>query len=138
MILTKIIDIENYCFSSEDKLFFDANVWIHIFYTGNNPNDRRVRIYSEAFKKALTKGSMIFRDYLVLSEFVNILSRIEYNRRSLETTFKNFRNTSGFPPIASEISGYCKEIIKVTQNNDFSSISQKLDLNKILICFLKQ
>lgn len=84
--------------SLENKsMLFDTNVMIYIFWpVGNNSytND-----YSSIFSSILKNKNPLFVDFLVLSEFINLTLRIEYDNylsiKGIDKSkfnFKNFRN----------------------------------------------
>jgi len=91
--------IDRHQFRSDDKLLFDTNVWVFIYGSQFRHPDRRDRLYSDAYKRILTTGCRIFIDTLILSEFVNVLSRLTYNslppdKKSQD--FKKFRHSASF------------------------------------------
>lgn len=108
--------IERHTFNPSDKLLLDANIWLYIYSPQYRPTDRQAKIYSTALKRMLDVGCTIFLDALVLSEFVNVLGRLAYNRlpatqRPLD--FKAFRNSSAFKATAKSIADSCKRILQV-------------------------
>jgi predicted nucleic acid-binding protein len=94
-----------YTFSADDRLLLDTNVWLSIY--GPDPTRRRSSaIYQNAFRKMKEAKSQLHLDVLVLSEFVNACARLEYDQRrlsGLSCSFKEFRDSQDFGPIAQEI-----------------------------------
>lgn len=109
-------DIRTYTFASTDGLLLDANLWM-LLYGPNPPGDRRVRTYSEAFRRILIAKSQIHLDVLVLSEFVNRFARLEHGfmcdqNLALPRDFKKFRGTPHFVAIAERIRDAAKQLAK--------------------------
>lgn len=109
--------INQYSFSATDKLLLDANVWLFIYVPQYRPPDQRAKTYSAAFKQILRAHCQVFIDPLILSEFVNVLARLAFNRlptRSRPSDFKEFRKSSSFRRIARDIADSCQRILKVS------------------------
>jgi predicted nucleic acid-binding protein len=108
--------IERHTFNPFDKLLLDANIWLFIYSPQYRPTDRQTKIYSTALKRMLDAGCTIFLDALVLSEFVNVLGKLAYNRLPVSqrpSDFKAFRNSSTFKATAKSIADSCKRILQV-------------------------
>ncbi|MEI8174248.1 MAG: PIN domain-containing protein [Deltaproteobacteria bacterium] len=108
----KTEEITRYDFKSSDELLLDANIWL-LVYGPQDPNDPRVGIYSKALKKILAAKSCIYIDVLIVSEFINAYARIK--KRVLSppsTTFKQFRKSSDFEPVAQDIAADVKCVLK--------------------------
>ena len=97
----KAVYVTKYRFQPEDKLFFDANIWLFI-YGPQEQKNTKVDIYSSAFHRILKAKSRIYIDILIVSEFINTYSRLKWNilkrlgdisETSMEK-FKNFRKQS--------------------------------------------
>ncbi len=109
--------IRDYYFSRSDALLVDANVWLYL-YGPQEPKDWRTKVYSRALKWILKARSTRFVDVLVLSEFVNRYSRLEFGlwtRSSGITEFKAFRKHSDFRPVAAAIAASLRNIMKQTR-----------------------
>ncbi len=109
---TNASDISSYTFSNDDRLFLDANIWLTVY--GPSPKtDRKQRIYSGALKDIRNVGASIFIDPLILSEFINVYARYEYNIFSVnpKPSYKNFRNSTDFIPIAQDIGRQVRYIL---------------------------
>jgi predicted nucleic acid-binding protein len=105
--MSKTEDISRHRFSSADRIFLDANIWLYVYGPQGSPTDSKTRIYSSALSNALLAKSQILVDVLVVSEFVNRFSRIEYDvqypNKANRPNFKQFRNSPGFKPLAQVI-----------------------------------
>jgi|SRR5579884_113571 len=125
---SKVLNISSYTFSKNDAFLLDTNIWLFIYgrqVPGNK--DWRIPLYSKALANILASKSRIFIDVLVLSEFVNRYSRIEYNiiKDSAEKgEFKSFRQSSKFKSIAEDIARASRRILGHCERteNGFESI----------------
>lgn len=100
-------NIQQYSFSERDLLFFDTNIWFFIYGPQTSSDEKRQRIYSNAFRNIISHGSKIYIDVLVLAEFINRMSRFHYDlwceENQLTPSYKEFRSMNCFKPIVSEI-----------------------------------
>ena len=115
----RVEDVRHYKFQRDENLFFDANVWLHIY--GPNPpsSGGPSRVYSSALRDMRMAGCRIFIDVLVMSEFVNSYARREYAQSGSGTEgFKAFRRSESFKPIALDISVNAKRIFTMCQAID--------------------
>ncbi len=58
-------NISNYAFSNDDRLFFDANIWMYIYGPFVNQDDRRSVTYATALQQIRNQKSSLFIDALV-------------------------------------------------------------------------
>ena len=129
----KAIPVKQHNFTSKDKLFLDANIWLYL-YCPQGSRRFRVNTYSDVFDRILDASSRIYIDVLVLSEFINTFARQEYalakdglelakQERELTeqeyelvkshlSSFKNFRSSPDFELIAQGIAAAVKQIMK--------------------------
>ena len=70
-------EVRNYNFTSQDRLFLDANIWLYL-YAQLKPQAHWVKIYSEVFDRILKAESEIYIDVLIVSEVVNRYTRIKH------------------------------------------------------------
>lgn len=106
--MSRIESVAGYRFQAEDKLFFDANIWIYL-YAPANPSPKAVDVYSTMFKRILNAQCTLFIDVLIVSEVVNRLARVKWNRRLY--TFKDYRNSDAFKKEAVRIAVNVKEMV---------------------------
>ena len=112
---SKPVSVEKHAFSGNDKILVDANIWLYGYGPQADPKDRKTRQYSAAFKKILAAKSSIFVDVLIVSEFVNRYSRMEFqikNPNAKGEGFKSFRKSAAFGPIAKAIVADLNRIFK--------------------------
>lgn len=124
--------IRDYHFSSSDALLVDANVWLYL-YGPQEPEDWRAKVYSQALKWILKARSRMFVDVLVLSEFVNRYSRLEFGiwtRSSGIYEFKQYRKHPDFGPVAAAIAAALRSIIK--QARPIDTGIESMDMNSFL------
>lgn len=129
----KAIPVKQHNFTSKDKLFLDANIWLYL-YCPQGSRDYWVKTYSNVFDRILDAESLIYIDVLVLSEFINTFARQEYElaKEGLElakqecelteheyelaeshlSSFKRFRNSPDFELIAQGIAAAVKHIMQ--------------------------
>lgn len=73
------------------NIFFDANILIYLFWpTGQIPFEQN---YARVFSHLLRQGNGLFVDFLVISEVINRIVRIEHQKINPSQNFKNFRNS---------------------------------------------
>lgn len=121
-----IIDASSYIPQESDKLFFDCNALMYIFYTFGNYREDIVKVYSGVFTSAIKNKSTILVPSIFLSEFANTYIRNEYKRylhsnnlNSESLKFKEYKKTSDYVSTVQDI----KNIIL----NQILSVCQKID-----------
>ena len=104
----KAVEVRHYNFTSQDKLFLDANIWFYL-YGPQKPGNRWARIYSTTFNRILNAKSRIYIDVLVVSEFINSYARLKWKLvASHYGNFKNFRSSPHFKSVAQDIAADAK------------------------------
>ncbi|MCM3164546.1 type II toxin-antitoxin system VapC family toxin [Metabacillus litoralis] len=130
--MSKIIKISEYNPKREDRFFFDANIWMHLFCSVGNYFQRDINSYNSFFQRVLEAGSNIYVTSMVISEFFNAYCRVEYeitrgNRSFHEFQYKrDFRKSEEFEELIGLIHSILKrKILKNTNrlNDDFESIN---------------
>jgi len=120
----KAISVENYHFTPEDELLLDANIWL--FVSGpQKPGSKKVRTYSQAFKRILKAHSRIYIDVLIVSEFINAYARLKWNFMGKpHGNFKQFRRSRDFNPIAQNIAADIRCVLHHCSRveNDFKTL----------------
>ncbi|KTD49846.1 MULTISPECIES: PIN domain-containing protein [Legionella] len=134
--MKNVQNIDNYNFKPSDNVILDTNIWLY-----NNgpqpPNEPYVGIYSRALFKILNAKCQIFIDALILSEFINRYSRIKYRLhldahqlKEKDLSFKDFRKTSDFTTIASDIGSDVRKILRFCKC--IESGFELLDINQVM------
>ncbi len=98
------IKTDNLAVVKNEKVFFDANIWMYIFCEIGDYNSHLIRRYSSSFRYFLKNQTSIFIDLAVISEFVNRYLRIAYSnyirKNNLKITDfdykKDYRKTDDF------------------------------------------
>jgi len=119
-------DIRTYTFSDDDRLFFDANIWLYIYGPLLSQQDVKFSsTYARALQKIRNAQSHLFIDALVLSEFINTYARLEYRQRFANTypTFKRFRKSPDFKSVAQDIANNAKRIVRLCKRCDLPLLS---------------
>lgn len=121
----KAYDLNQWTFGENDRILPDTNFWLNNLSASSIGLQRRqpwVAAYSGALASMIQAGTALYFDVLVLSEFVNVLARNEFNTRFTQTYggrgFKRFRNSPDFPPVARRIAGECRKILRLSRRLD--------------------
>ena len=105
----------SYSFKRGEQILFDANIWLSLFPAPQNPtNSYGARNYYNAFSNLLKAKAQPVLDPLVLSEYLNVYFRIEWNARfkSQYPIYKSFRNSSDFLQIAQRAKTNAQNILQ--------------------------
>ncbi len=108
----KAYDLSSYPFSSDDQVLVDTNVWLYLFPAPGNPPYNFAQQYSTAFANLVSAKAQPVLDPMVLSEYLNSYTRIEWrgNNKSQYPKYKDFRNSSDFSAVASAAETSAKRI----------------------------
>ena len=109
----KIHSVEDYEFPEDKGYFFDTNIWLYIYGPLGWP-DEKSDLYSSALKKIRNSNGTIYINCMIISEFINAFSRIEFKQQTEFTRYKEFRNSLAFRAIAQDIARNVKKILKST------------------------
>lgn len=127
MTANKVTSVKNYEFTSKDRLFLDANIWLYI-YGPQKPDDRQVAIYSRALRRILDAQSRIYIDVLVVSEFINTYARLKWKLVKPEIEqFKDFRNGLHFKPVAGDIADDVRRVMNHCSRIEDNFMTLQLD-----------
>lgn len=74
-----VLNVSTYEPLPDDNFFFDTNVWIAVFEPTGNTRQHAQSAYSSFFDKILNSGSEIHISSMVVSEFINVVLRIDFN-----------------------------------------------------------
>jgi len=106
--------IADWSFSSNDRLFFDTNIWLMLFEIQGNPSDSNISAYSLAYKRILREKSVILTDSLVLAEFANAAFRIRQDLAirfsGAPEEFKEYRESEHYEYDAWSVCEFLGEI----------------------------
>ncbi len=82
-------------------VFVDANVLIYLFWpTGQVSFEKN---YARVFNNLLRQGNKLFIDFLILSEVINRVVRIEHQKINPALKFKDFRNSQDGKDVLEDI-----------------------------------
>ena len=105
--MVKIHDVNTYAINKDDKFFFDTNIWMYMHCSIGSYNARLVQDYSDFYQRVKDAGATILTNTLLISEFVNTYSRLEFNliRKSdgLSDYKKDFRSNPAYKPLLDNI-----------------------------------
>ena len=123
----KTVEVRHHNFTSKNKLFLDANIWLYLF-SPREPGDRWGQIYSEVFERILNANSRIYVDVLVVSEFINAYARTKWRAVAPHIrSFKDFRGSTGFKPVAEDITAGVKQIISHCSRIESGFVTLQMD-----------
>ncbi|HIH75261.1 MAG TPA: PIN domain-containing protein [Methanosarcina sp.] len=108
-----IHSIETYDFPAEKSYFFDTNIWLYIYGPIGWP-DQKSGIYSRVLREIRNSNGTIYINCMIISEFINAFSRIEFKQQTTHQHFKEFRNSLSFRPVAEDITSNVKKILRNT------------------------
>jgi predicted nucleic acid-binding protein len=128
----KVHSIESYDFPEDKSYFFDTNIWLYIYGPIGWP-DERSDVYSRALKGIKNSNGTIYINCLIISEFINAFSRIEFKQQSDFTRYKEFRNSLAYRAIAQDIAYNVRKILKNTLTCDPEL--QAIDLPAVMDLF---
>lgn len=122
--------LQDYAHLSGKDIFVDANVLIYLFWaTGQHSFESN---YARVFRNLLRQGNKLYVDFLVISEVVNRVLRIEHQKLNSNQKFKEFRNSQDGKDVISDI-------YLIVQNDILSSFKiigksfNKIDIEGFLI-----
>ena len=73
------------------NVFVDANILIYLFWpTGSHRFEQN---YARVFRTLLRQGNDLYIDFLVISEVINRVLRIEHSKLNSNINFKTFRDS---------------------------------------------
>ena len=133
------INIENYKIGYTDQLFFDTNVWLLLYGNLANYKPKDQKEYSKLFKESLQSEIPIYISSMILSEFANVLLRIDFKQwisKNKFTESKNFKKDFGVTPeyknSVQNIKGLLKSILELPNIHLISDFFNGIDKEKIL------
>jgi predicted nucleic acid-binding protein len=110
---SNVHSIESYNFPAGKGYFFDTNIWLYIYGPLSWP-DQRSDVYSRALKRIRDSKGTIYINCMIISEFINTFSRIEFKQQLEFSRYKEFRNSLKYRAIAQDIAYNVKKIFKNT------------------------
>lgn len=122
-----IVSASKMTFNSKDKILFDCNVLMYLFYTYGGYPSKLINDYKSILKKAIRNKCKIYIPSIEISELINTYIRAEYRRylrsnQLNQSTFDfkhNYRKTTDYKNTINEI----RSII----NKQILSVFSKLD-----------
>lgn len=108
------------------SIFFDANILIYLFWpTGSVYYEEN---YASTFRTLLRQGNQLVVDFLVISEVINRVLRIEYQKQNSSLKFKDFRDSLNGQEALNDI----HLILKNDVLSRFDVIEKSFSKNEIL------
>jgi len=102
-----------------DQFFFDTNIWLLLFGTVANFQNKDQKIYSKLLEDLITRDSPIFIASIVISEFANVLLRRDFDQwvsieKPINVKFKkDFVGTKIYEDSVNTIAKSINKILKL-------------------------
>ncbi|WP_281310665.1 type II toxin-antitoxin system VapC family toxin [Flavobacterium flavigenum] len=109
------INIETYKIGYTDQFFFDTNVWLLLFGNLANYQKKDQKEYSKFFKESLQREIPIYISSMILSEFANVLLRVDFKQWKTKNKFtesKDFKKDFGITPDYKKSVKNAKELLQ--------------------------
>lgn len=111
-------------------IFVDANVLIYLFWpTGSVYWEQH---YAKAFRSLLRQGNSLYVDFLVISEVINRILRIEHQKIKPNQKFKDFRNSRDGKDTLTDIHTIVKNDI-LNRFNVIGKMFSKQEVENLLV-----
>lgn len=115
----KAHNVAAYAFKKEEPLLLDTNVWLYLYPPPSGRPSAQAKAYSAAFKNMLGAGARLVMDAMVLSEYLNVYCRIEWNALgAAKPDFKAFRKSAAFLPVGKGAATYAHAMLKICSRHD--------------------
>ncbi|MDP4226890.1 MAG: PIN domain-containing protein [Bacteroidota bacterium] len=122
--------LQNVTRLKNQSVFVDANVLIYLFWpTGSYWQEQN---YATVFRNLLKQGNNLFVDFLIISEVVNRILRIEHQKLNPTQKFKEFRNSQDGKDALADI----YTIIKNDILNRFSVVGKAFNKQETENCLV--
>ncbi len=108
--MSSVHDISLYSFSERNHLFIDTSVWLLIVGPTTSYTKRK-DVYTQGLSRARRANSVLYTNFIVISEFINRFARIEMSNAMIND-FKSFRRSELWSKTADEISRSVRLILK--------------------------
>jgi len=145
----------NYTFTENDKIFIDTNIWVFLFSPSFiDSAEWQIEKYSTIFSNLIESNAKIFISGTVISEFINLCLKTDFNKSFNRDGTKNYkrdyRGSSNYNETYSIIINEVKRIFAIPNitlvNDEFSSmyveelLSQyrQSDFNDLIIYHISQ
>jgi predicted nucleic acid-binding protein len=99
--MEKTFKLQDYNLLSNRNIFFDANILIYLFWpTGEHYYEQN---YARVFKNLLKQKNELYVDFLIISEVINRVLRIEHKKYNSTQNFKEFKNSEEGNEVQNDI-----------------------------------
>lgn len=141
-LFMEMIKPNEFKFTFSSEFFFDTNIWLLLYGNVANYQKNDQKEYSVFFEEILTRKSAIYISSMILSEFANVLLRLQFKIWKGKCGIinpdykKNFVGTEEYQKTVLQISSTINKIIKLPNvvriPDDFNSSN----LDEILTNFI--
>ncbi|WP_111708946.1 PIN domain-containing protein [Lutibacter citreus] len=136
-----VIDVDGFPIKFRDEFFFDTNIWLLIFGTVAGYQKKDQRLYSNLLADIISRDNAIYITSMVISEFANVLLRIDFNQWIDATgnygkDFKrDYVGSESYISMVTSIKDSINKILSLSvlirKPDDFNSI----DINNVFVYF---
>lgn len=113
---SRVFDAHEYQFQPNEAVFLDTNIWLYLKPPTAQPAASWNSQYSMVFARLLKVGAKPIVDTLVLSEYLNTYTRIEYRgsgAASRHLSYKAFRCSSEGKNVLCNAGSEARQILKL-------------------------
>lgn len=134
----EVYKIRDYEVSPMDSLYFDTNVWLHIYGPIASARKEKQRAYSCLLEQAISRDATIWITSMVLSEYINRVLRIGFKqwmeKEHLEQAdFKHdYRLTEDYKETLEDVKQQVRDILCIKQVSKRSDDFNSLNINTII------
>jgi Predicted nucleic acid-binding protein, contains PIN domain len=151
--MARIHNLNTYSVDSEDRFFFDTNIWMYMHCSIGKYNSQLVQDYSDFYQKIKVAGATIVTSALLISEFINTYSRLEFNIKKISDGLsdykRDFRANAHYKPLLDNIillteRKILKDSIKVKddfhdfEESKFFDNPNTFDFNDEYFCYIAE
>ncbi|MEZ0128327.1 type II toxin-antitoxin system VapC family toxin [Flavobacterium sp. LBUM151] len=135
------IKVEDLKIGFTDQFFFDTNIWLLLFGTIADFQNKDQKIYSKLLEELITKDKPIFISSTVISEYANVLLRRDYEQwisieKKVNAKFKiDFVGTKRYEDSVNIISKSISKILKLPNIQPISDSFHCINIENILTSF---
>ncbi len=132
------INVKDVKIGFSDQFFFDTNVWLLLFGTVADFESKEQKIYSKFLEELITKDKPIFITSTIISEYVNVILRRNFNlwissNKLVNQDFKkHFVGTNEYKDTVDSITYSVKKILKLPNLLKVSDSFHNINVDNIL------
>ncbi|WP_163408320.1 type II toxin-antitoxin system VapC family toxin [Flavobacterium ajazii] len=132
------IRIQDFKIGFTDQFFFDTNIWLLLFGTVADFQNKDQKIYSKFLEELITKNKPIYISSSVISEYANVLLRRDYDQwisieKLVNAKFKtDFVGSKNYETSVDVITKSINKILKLPNIQPISDSFHCININNIV------